>query len=456
MAGGIEIAKNGQTQIRAMIPAILVGTPALIFYGLLFKFLLNLPLYDDYGAVLGFQNGMETTHGMEAKLLLFLASQHNEYKLFFGHAVVWAQTMLLGHVNFAQLCVFGNSAVIIIAVLLWLMFSPHESDRGRRLTYFAPVSWLLFQLQYFETLDWAMASLQNLWVIAFSLGAISCLVRYSRSAYIAALVLYVLAIAASGNGLLLLPVGLLMLLTRRQYGRTLGWIAISAVCIAAYAYRYNLQVPATHDSVITRLLHIRPDFVVAFVGNAGAVAGSRPLSEWLALIVGIGLLVLFGWLLRRGYFRRNPTVGYCVLFLLLTAVGVGGLRSDLGLMQSLAPRYIIYGLLLVIFVWMAIVEEFMWSRRGPLLHDDAYLAVFLTTVFFALIMDGAGCLDLANRNRDTVKGMQEYEHPVSAASTDGPVLVFDGSNPVLNRLEPYARTTLSESIRLGVYEPPRY
>ncbi len=360
----IELPRETQTPTRLVIPGLLVVTPAVVFYGLLFKLLLDLPIVDDYWAVLGFANRMAVTHGTAARFQFFLASQQNEYKLFFVHALVLVQTTLLGHVNFAQLSVLGDSAALIIAVLLWSMFLPGQKDLSRRLAYFVPVSWILFELQYFETLNWAMASLQNLWVIVFSLGTIRYLGQGTRKTYGAALTLYILAIAASGNGFLLLPVGLLMLLVSRQYVRAAGWITVTSVCVAAYAYHWDFHSTATQRPVIVSLLHTRPDFVIAFVGNAGAIAGTSVLSEWLSIFLGLSLLVYFAWLLWRGYFRRNPPVGYCVLFLLLTAAGVGGIRSEFGLMQSLASRYIIYGLLLVIFAWMAVVEEFFWTGKA--------------------------------------------------------------------------------------------
>ncbi len=105
--------------------------------------------------------------GAAAKFCFFLADQHNEYKLFFGQGVAWAQFALLGHVSFVQLCVLGDSAVLVLALLLWSMFLPDEKDLARRLAYFVPVAWLLFQLEYCETLNWAMAAMQNLWVLVF-------------------------------------------------------------------------------------------------------------------------------------------------------------------------------------------------------------------------------------------------------------------------------------------------
>jgi hypothetical protein len=453
-------AQGAGRATRVVIPAFFVALPAVIFFWTLFERLANLPLQDDYDAVLRFINQTVQAEGAAAKLLNFLADQHNEYKLFFGHGVEWAQFALLGHVNFVQLCVLGDSAVLVLALILWSMFLPGEKDIAKRLAYFVPVAWLLFQLEYWETLDWAMASLQNLWVIVFSLGTVCCLVRPTRNAYTGALILYVLAIAASGNGFLLFPVGLLVFATRRQFIRAVGWLTVSAVCIAAYAYQYNAmssQAPS-HSLVFATLKDWRPDYAITFLGNAGAIAGAgaAPINVLICEALGAALLLLFGWLVWRGYIRRNPAVFCSVFFVLLTAVGVAGLRSDLGLTQGLSSRYTIYGALLLILAWSAVAEEFLQSWSGPLLHNNAYVAAAGLAILFGLCTDFIGYQDLARREREAIKGMVAFEQSAGSRSIEGPVLLTGDDNSILAALRLHSRPILIESIRLGVYQPPKF
>ena len=282
--------------------------------------------------------GRSSRKGLSARTLFFLAAQHNEYKLFFAHGVAWVQLAAAGHVNFSCLCVLGDAAVFALALILWRMFLPGPIDPAKRLAFFVPVAWLLFQLEYWETLDWAMASLENLWVVVFSLGAICCLLRPTRKAFAGALVLYALAVAASGNGFLLLPVGLLILVRRRCFARAAGWLAVSA---SHRRVRLPLQRHVVSIAVarigVRNAAALRPEYAIAFAGNAGAVAGKSPVSIGVILALGASLLGLFGWLARRGYGRRNPFVSCSVLFVLLTALGVAGLRSEFGLTQSLEP-----------------------------------------------------------------------------------------------------------------------
>jgi len=465
---------------RVAISALFVALPAVLFYGILLRHLVNLPYLDDY-ETLQYLNQVAEVRGAAAKLWLFLVWQHNEYKLFFVDGLSWAQFAVLGHVNFAQLSVLGDCAVLPLGLMLWSMFLPGYKDLARRLALFVPVAWLLFQMVYWETLNLALGVLQNLWVIVFSLAAILCVLRPTRKAYIGALVLYGLAISASGNGFLLLPVCLLIMVTRRQFARAAGLLAVSVVCIAAYAYHYDFmssQVQAG-ASVFAGIRHFRRDFVIAFVGDAGVMA-SHPVIVALrrlvpglsipsdgstdafvsesaigvatCLVLGTLLLVLFGWLMWRGYVRRNPCVSSSVLFLLLTAAGVAGLRSGFGVAESLSPRYAIYGTLLLILAWMAVAEEFLEHRSERLLRSGLYTATTAAVIVLALCMDVTGTRFLARRNSEIVLGMQAFEHPATAGSTEGPV---PGDDPSHADFRAVAREILTDSIRLGVYEPPR-
>jgi hypothetical protein len=460
----VEPARTRSSAASAVIPALLVAIPGVLYYSILFRHLVNLPLLDDYDAVLGFLNQLVQVKGTAAKVWFFLGAQHNEYKIFFGHGIAWAQYAALGHVNFSAICVLGDCAVAVLALILWSMFLPGQKDLGKRLTYFVPVSWLIFQLEYYETLNWAMPSLENLWVIVFSLGAICCLLRPSRKAFAGAVVMYVLAISSLGNGFLLLPVGLLILVMQRQRARAAGWLVISAANIAAYAYRYNLHSSQAiysaqshqHGSVFATLLHLRPDYVLAFLGNAAAIGGASPTYAAISIALGLILLGVFAWMARRGYARRNPVVAYCVLFPLLTAVGVAGLRSDFGLTQSLSSRYTIYGALALIFAWTAAAEEFLQERSGPMVNNNPYVAMTGAAVLFGLCMDYVGNANLSRRESDAKIGMAAYERIAGTTALEGPIPPVPFENDVIKTLRTRSQGILAGSIKLDVYEPPNY
>jgi hypothetical protein len=439
--------------INILFAAFFVAIPPILFYTVLFRKALNLPIGDDYHATLDFTNHLILLKGASAKCLYFLAAQHNEYKLFFLHGLAWMQFCLFGHIDFRVLSAIANGFVFLLAILLWKMFLPNHKDLAARLAFFIPVPWLLFQLQHWENLNWAADGLQHIPLLPFALGAIYLLVRGERWAFGAALGCLVLAVAADGNGLLMIPIGLLILVRARNYARVLGWLAASAVCVAAYAFRFDFmssQIEA-HRSVLSTFHPLSPAYILAFIGSAGSIFRG-------SIVLGIILCCFFVFMAFRGYTRKNPAVSYCVLFLLLTAIGVAGLRSDLGVVQGLSSRYAIYSALLLIFAWFAIVEEFLQHRRLTPLHNNVLLGVTIAVILFSLFMDWLGSAMLDDRNRGLVKAMAAYEHPASPESTNGPTPWFQSLTlgTPSDAFNLRARATLDQSTEHGVYRPPDY
>jgi hypothetical protein len=246
---------------------------------------------------------------------------------------------------------------------------------------------------------------------------------------------------------------MLVLTLARNYARLTVWIAVSAACVAAYAFRYNLMSSQSdpHHSLLSVVLHPRPLYVIAFMGNAAGF----PVKQF-CFVLGFALSFFFAYLIYRGYTRKNPLVSCCVLFLLMTAIGVAGLRSGLGLGQSLAPRYAIYSALLVIFAWFAIVEEFLLRDSGALRRNGILLCAVALTVTFSLSTDASGRRYLIDRNQVLIAGFAAFEHPPSPDSTVGPVLTLPHDPPQFRPWYPWARAVLIRSITLGVYRPPAY
>ena len=189
--------------------------------------------------------------------------------------------------------------------------------------------------------------------------------------------------------------------------------------------------------------------MICFLGSAGAY----PIKSG-SFVLGMMISVFYAYMTQRGYFGRNPTVGYSVLFLLLTSVGVAGLRSELGIIYSISSRYTIYSTLLLIFAWFGIVEEWLINERRSSRLNRIYLGAVVAAVLFSIAMDVWGLRFLVRRNRDLVIGMNLYEHHQSQP-TAGPIFpppkAKDGQEFNLR-----AREILAQSAKLGVYRPLVY
>ena len=444
-------ALRPRSHTRVAVAALFVAFPAILFYTILFRTALDLPFYDNYGG-LDFMNHLIQIDGFSAKVSFLLGTQFNEYKLVFAEVLTWLQYDLLGRIDFKVMGAISNGFVLLLALLLWKMFLPTHKDQGSRLALFIPVSWLLFQLQYYDILNLGGAGLQHIPSTVFAFGAIYFLFMKTRKAFCGALACYVLAIASSANGFLLLPIALLALIPTRRYARIVAWLIASAACIAVYTNHYSVMSSKSSPdhSIISSLLRLRPAFVIGFIGSAASI----PFQS-ASFVLGISLCVFFIWMARRGYVRRNPAVSCCVLFLLLTAIGVAGIRSDLGLMGSTPSRYTMFSALFLIFAWFMIAEDFLQYSRVSLLNNRGYLGGTAVAVLFCLSMDAVGTVVINYQNSQLIQGMTTFEHPNPLDPTEGPDMPSWKGHPELEAFNPKARAILFESMRLGVYQPPK-
>jgi hypothetical protein len=446
MASASTLQNHRKTKLPVLISLVLF--PSVVFYAGLLYTVRDLPWLDDYDAALNFADQLIALHSFGERFIYFLGAQHNEYKIFVAHGLVWLQLALTGHINFAVLSVLGDLSILLLGIVLWKMFLPGTPPE-RRLALFLPVSLLLFQYQYVETLNWPIAGLVNLPVVLFAIGCFYLLDRGTQARFAAAAALMVLGIAASANGFLIAIVGALLLLLRRLYIRLGGWIAITAVCAWLYAFHYrSLNVPGQSHGLTHALLHPHPIFVLGFLG----AAGRYPFYDG-AVVLGVALLVFYGWMIRRGYLRRQPIVGYCLLFVSLTSVGVAGIRGDFGLVQSMSSRYRIYSDLLLIFAWFALVAEFRLAEAELLRRNRIFVTALTLCALFWVAMDAVGGRNLYRRDEFLEEGMRRFER---SHGTLSPVYSLDGRMTGYPGFDEHARQILIQAEQAGTYEPRPY
>jgi hypothetical protein len=425
------------------------------FYGILWQNAVNLPIAaDDYHVILDLTNKWTQLHGFLPKLLHILTFQHNEYKLILANCIVISQYVLLGHIEFYSLVALGNAFVLLIFLLLLWMQRKQTAHAGGRLLLALPLSLLLFQLQYATTLDWAMGALQNLTVIFFSLLSITLLSRSFRGSFGLACIALLLAIASSGNGFITVITGVLLLLQQRRWRELAVWTVTTVAISALYFYRYDFHssqsIPG--ENVKRTFLHFNLLYGLSFLGSSVARFQSYMPSIGFGILLCGVLLMAF----RTRYYQRNPAVFYAIIFVFITAIGVSGLRSELGIVQSLASRYRIYSNLLLILTYLFLSETYLAEdvRKASWKRPVLLVTVCVCGVFCA-VSDWAGKHFLSDRREVVVHEMTAWERP-GAHSSGAPTAA--NMNPVLRRqlesgqYKPNSAVLL-ESIRLGVYRP---
>jgi hypothetical protein len=464
---------EGSSPIVTGVLLIAVLAPVIAAFGILWMQAYAAPFEDDYHALLGFAGEFEQQHSVKDKVLLVAAAQHTEYKLVFEHAVVGVELGLTHRLNFSFLETVGDLFLLPIGWLLWLTYG--GSGRGlrsgsfrERLVRFLPVSLIFFGLAYWETLNWAMAGLQNLPVIFFSFlaiyllvggegfvesqvskarpGALTRLVGYGRDGgagrLVSACAAGALAAFSSANGFLVAVVGAWILLRRRSYWACVAWGVSFVIPLAAYLYHY-VPVPRLTGG----LYYVaRPLEFFAFLGMAaGSFWGARP-SNWVgAILLGFAVAGVVAWALKSGYVRVNPVGVYWTVWVLLSALPVAWVRGSTGVV--IASRYSIYSCLMLVFCYAFLADRAGAKQVGW--WRFFYPAAVVTAVAFCLLKDGEAWTKLGERKETIRAGMAHYEENRGVNS------------PLIDRFvienvpgeEGYEGRELRQAIESGIYKP---
>jgi hypothetical protein len=391
--------------------------PPVMAYGILYCQALSVPYQDDYIAIVAFASDYSQLPTLKAKVLYIATAQLNEYKLGFEHSIVASEVELTRHLNFGFLTNVGNLSLAPIGYLLWLTYQEDEVGLGRRLLHFLPISLLFFSLSYWETLNWAMAGLQNIPIVLFSFLAIYLLASekvfgIGRAHPLLACLAASLAAFTSANGFLLAPVGLLILLPRRAYAESLAWCTSFIAPLAAYLYHYRHPVePLYRAFYITRPL--------TFLAFFGGVVPFR----WVAALLGLVTLIVFLLAVRFRFDRTNPTAFYFAVWIVATGALVAWVRGGAGFL--VASRYGIYSNLFLIFCYAFLAHD-LPGRLSAFDPKRFYITSVVIAAAICLTTDLDAYQRLAARRRmvlstfEFYRNRPEFNTPLINSLLDGP------------------------------------
>lgn len=439
--------------IKQLAGWMVIILPPFCFYYLLMRSVSSIPFLDDYNSILSFLLHWKQDHGFQ-HIVRILFWQHNEYRLMFENAIVSAQYAMLGHTDIKALCILGDLFVLPIFGALLLIWKAGEASRASTVIAFAPASYLLFQLQYYSSVNDATTSLQYLPVILFALLSCYLITRKDALSFSGSLCCLVLSIASSGNGFFLIPIGCVMFIQSKGYKRLIVWLATGAVMSLIYfSHGYNLHATEGGTrSLLSSFAHFSPAFAAAFLGSIGTT--SRPLP---AVALGILLLAAFVFATKDRLFASNPSLYYSMLFFIVTAMAVSGLRSDygVGVPTALGSRYRIFSVTIVILTYFYLAGKYsdiQWNRAFAVAIPAALGIILLG---FTIASDWAGEKQLLiKRQRLEFAVMRWYRHEPPLPETSEGADDYTAVNARKGFFEPI-EPTLSNSIHEGIYRLPQ-
>lgn len=211
----------------------ILAVPFLILVLALWFWSENVVFHDDY-ALLGFLLDWTDPAVSWGQKIQRLVEPHNYHRIVYDRLVTLATYYLTGRMNILIMIALGNAALLGIVWRFWTLFRQLELPGW----YFIPVPYWLLNLQSHENMFWGMAALQNFTVIYLILEALHRLIRRDR--IIGPLLLSIAALFTSGNGLLAVGVGSLLVAWQWRW-RTDGWVWVAGIAGALVLFFWNYQ-----------------------------------------------------------------------------------------------------------------------------------------------------------------------------------------------------------------------
>ena len=293
---------------------------------------------------------------------------HNGNRILFPNLIVVA----LAHtVHFNIEVEQYLSFLMLLAATALFIFSHKRRSPHTPLLFYCPIAFLTLTFAQWQNTLWGF---QMAWyLVLLSLAATIALLdrpTLTLPTFVAAAAVAVVGSYSSTQGLLIWPVGLLLLYLR---GRTkwtfVSWIAVAGVTAALYFY--NFTVPGRADNPRNALDHPW-QAVKFFIYALGDVAGVQPRNRVPAngavMVFGVVILVLAVLVLIKWGFRRDERSGVPIGVALI----VFGLMFDLlftedrvifGLGSAAQSRYTTNDILVLAGIYMTTLSGLPLSVR---------------------------------------------------------------------------------------------
>lgn len=309
------------------------------------KYAYNMPVGDDYDAVLGFLNRYVQS-GTQEKIWLFF-SQHNEHRILLTHLISILDLNFFNEINFLHLIWLGNLGWFLSISAFWHF----SSKEGVSFSEFIPAGIILLSFSHYEMMTWAMTSIQQYYQVFFGILAIGYM---TKNRIAPSMLFYILAIFTSGGGMSLVPLANLYYLLHKKW-REFG-ICIAITLIALMAYFVLLPYTSPASSKILQTL-MQPQIFIAYaIGFIGGVLNIHELGYISFLVGGLCLVLLFSVRAKIAY-KKYPFLFWICIYVIITAILAALNRSNEGIQSSGDSRYSEYSLLFLSSTYLMYVAS---------------------------------------------------------------------------------------------------
>lgn len=346
-------------------------------------------------------------------------------RLFF--AVSYALT---GTVNFVWIGVLGNAFIL---VALGLLVGTVEGV-VRRVGLGVICVFMLFHLANYESFLWSGASIDHFQIVALAVAAFVTLARGTTQGALVAMLMGLLATFTLAHGLVIWPIGALMLARERRWRHLIVWSALAVISglifFAGFAFNAGHHIDVQAGKALWPILR----YWLTVLG-APLALGSGPFATWLgALFIGFVIVRTLNanWPRDRVFV---PVFWFVIGSAALIAVG----RAEFSHGQVFS-RYMILGGL----GWSLIVFGWVERWRSP---TRPYLGLLVVLPFLM-------AFNYAGNQRFAADAATFVEHRDQAALRYRQYGKDGHGRMTMHPLPAHASGILARAERAGLYRVP--
>jgi hypothetical protein len=327
-----------------------------------------------------------------------LFTQFNVHLAFFPKLAITGIALMTGFNTVAEMY-FSWLILVLISVLIYTLCVRYFGDSVNTRILFIPIAWLLWSLRQWENFLLGFEINFFLCVLGFVISVV--LIDRSqdfRLSFLGALGGAVITSFSTINGLLIWPIGIILIILQRKGKKMLlSWV-LCAISINSL-YILNWKDPGnggagglTPIAFFTNNPATVIKFFLAFLGSPLSPGQPVNIIILYSILVGIFVLVaiVVGIALTLKYhlLKENSPWIALLLFYLGTAFMTTIVRSCFGTGQALTSRYVTFSILGIIGLYFLYVT--IYKYNGPDLFHSGWMlkgvtCIILFGVFLGLI-----------------------------------------------------------------------
>lgn len=262
-----------------------------IFYYFIVRFSINIPWFDDIENIPYFLIKWIEAPTFTEKWQAIIYP-NNEHRVLTARIIVLGQYLLTNKLNFKDLLFIGNLSVLVLSGFIIYSYLRH----GGKWFLTIPIAFLIFNFQSYSGTFMTIMSMQYQMVILLSVASFYFLAKDKIFPFLLALFLAWVDTFSMGNGMMVWPSGLVLLLFQQRWKDSVIWSAAGAISI--FLYFYGFDFVQGNDKAFAYILQYPFRTIIAFFTMLGGdfdVIPNKAFNKRMIIptLAGITLFIVF-------------------------------------------------------------------------------------------------------------------------------------------------------------------